>query len=82
MAVNLHSWLFFVSMAFSYLHRYLNDLFPTDLESEICNFADDTTIYACDTSVDAVTIKVKDDLQSFLIGLKIMECEPIQQFSK
>ena len=44
---------------------FINDLFFTALESEICNFADDTTIYACDTSIDAVTIKLKDDLQSF-----------------
>ena len=42
---------------------FINDLFFTDLESEICNFADDTTIYACDTSIDAVTIKLKDNLQ-------------------
>ena len=47
-----------------------NDLFFTDLESEICNFADDTTIYACDTSIDAVTIKLKDDLQKLLDWFK------------
>ena len=45
---------------------FINDLFFTDLESEICNFPDDTTIYACDTSIDAVTIKLKDDLQKLL----------------
>ena len=49
---------------------FINDLFFTDLESEICNFADDTTIYACDTSIDAVTIKLKDDLQKPLDWFK------------
>ena len=49
---------------------FINDLFFTDLESEICNFADDTTIYACDTSIDAVTIKLKDDLQKLLDWFK------------
>ena len=49
---------------------FINDLFFTDLESEICNFADDTTIYACGTSIDAVTIKLKDDLQKLLDWFK------------
>ena len=37
-----------------------------ELESEICNFADDTTIYACDTSVDVVIIKLEGDLQRLM----------------
>ena len=41
---------------------FVNDLFCVELESEICNFADDTTIYACDTSVDSVMIKLESDL--------------------
>ena len=36
---------------------FINDLFYVELESEICNFADDTTSYACDTDVDAVMIR-------------------------
>ena len=48
----------------------IDDLFFTDLESEICNFADATTIYACDTSMDAVTIKLEDDLQKLLDWFK------------
>ena len=52
------------------------DMFYLDLGSEICNFADDTTIYACEGSIDTVIVKlsrmiqqfmhVKDDLQKFL----------------
>ena len=30
-------------------NRVINDLFFVEMESEICNFADDTTIYAFDT---------------------------------
>ena len=40
------------------------------MESKICNFADDATIYACDTSIDAVTMKLKDDLQKLLDWFK------------
>ena len=44
----------------------LNDLFYRDLESEICNFADDTTVYSCNTNIDSVTIKLERDLQGLL----------------
>ena len=30
---------------------YLNDLFYQFIETEVCNFADDTTSYACDTNL-------------------------------
>ena len=33
---------------------FINDLFLVIKETEICNFADDNTIYACDTSIEAV----------------------------
>ena len=49
---------------------FINDLFLTDLESEMCNFADDTTIHACDTSIEAVTINLKDHLQKPLDWFK------------
>ena len=41
-----------------------------DLEYEICNFADDTTIYACDKSIDTVIVKLEDDLQKILNWFK------------
>ena len=40
-----------------------NDLFFFEMESEICNFADDTTVYACDTSIEAVMIRLESDVQ-------------------
>ena len=36
------------------------------MESDICNFADDTTIYACDTSIEAVIIRLESDLHRML----------------
>ena len=45
---------------------FINDLFYTDLESEICNFADDTTIFACDTNVDSVLTKLESGLHKVL----------------
>ena len=41
-----------------------------DLESEICNFADDTTCYACEKSIDTVIVKLEDDLQKILNWFK------------
>ena len=35
---------------------FINDLFLIEKESDISHFADDTTIYACDTSIEAVII--------------------------
>ena len=31
------------------------------LASIVCNFADDTTIYACDTSIEAVIIRLESE---------------------
>ena len=36
------------------LNIYLNDLFMFVKDAEICNYADDTTIYACDINVESV----------------------------
>ena len=36
------------------------------MESEIGNFADDTTIYACDTSTEAAMIRLENDLYTML----------------
>ena len=44
----------------------INDLFYRDLKSEICNFADDTTTYLCDSNIDSVILKLERDLQEVL----------------
>ena len=41
---------------------FLNDLFFLSLESKICNFADDNTLYSCDISFEAVVQKLLSDV--------------------
>ena len=41
---------------------FINDLFLFLQETEICNFADDNTLFACDTSVGSVISRLKNDL--------------------
>ena len=40
---------------------HLNDLFLFLEETEICNFADDTTIYTCGPNVENVVVKLEND---------------------
>ena len=35
---------------------FINDMFYLDIESEFCNFVDDTTIYACEKSIDILIV--------------------------
>ena len=49
---------------------FINDVFYLDLESEICNFVDDTTFYACDRSIDTLMVKLEDDLQKIIDWFK------------
>ena len=37
-----------------------------DLESEICNFADDTPLYSCNMSIDEFAIRLDNDPQKLL----------------
>ena len=41
---------------------FINGLFLIDLESEICNFADDNTIFTRGNNLEEVIIKLEDDL--------------------
>ena len=41
---------------------FINDLFFLNLESMICNFADDNTLYVCDTSFESVLQKLLSDV--------------------
>ena len=45
---------------------FINDLFLIEMESDVCNFADDTTTYACDTSIEAVIIRLEINLHRML----------------
>ena len=46
---------------------YLNDLFMVVKDAQICNYADDTTIYACDSNIEGVIATLESD------ALKIAE---------
>ena len=49
---------------------YLNDLLMFLEETEICNYADDTTIYACGPNIENVIMHLEND------ALKITEWFP------
>ena len=40
---------------------YINDLFFILNEADMCNFADDTTVHACDENVEQVLIRLEHD---------------------
>ena len=41
---------------------FINDLLFSNLESDICNFADDNTLYTCDSSIDNVLLGLNSDI--------------------
>ena len=41
---------------------FLNDLFCFVQETEICNFADDNTLYACDSTLERVISRLENDI--------------------
>ena len=43
---------------------FINDIFYFLQETKLCNFADDNTLYACDTTIEAVTIKLENKLSN------------------
>ena len=43
---------------------FINDLFLFMTETDICNFADDNTLYACDSSLQNVLNRLKIDLEN------------------
>ena len=49
-----------------FFNIYLNDLFFIELKSDLCNFADDNTIYACDTSLDALASKLESSAEAVM----------------
>ena len=41
---------------------FINDMFFFLLETEVCNFADDNTLYIGDSCLDKVVIKLENDI--------------------
>ena len=49
---------------------FINDLLYFTTDTDICNFADDNTIYACDYDVSNVIMKLENDLKTVLNWFK------------
>ena len=45
---------------------YLNDLFFLDIESELCNYADDNTLYQCELSLNVLVEKLEKSAKSVI----------------
>ena len=45
---------------------YLNDLCIPDIKSDLCNFADDNTLYACDVSLNVLVEKLETSAKSVI----------------
>ena len=45
---------------------FIKSLFLIEMESDICNLADDTTIYPSDSSIEAVIIRLESYLHRML----------------
>ena len=43
-----------------------SDLFLNVIKSEVCNFADDNTLYSSDNKLDAIFSNLKYDLENVL----------------
>ena len=45
---------------------FINDIFLLKLDSDLCNFADDTTLYMCGCSLDEVVPRLENDLSALI----------------
>ena len=45
---------------------YMNDLFFLDIESELCNYADDKTLYQCELSLNVHVEKLEKSAKSVI----------------
>ena len=50
---------------------FINDLFFSITKSEVCNFADDNTLYSCNKNLEHVFSNLKYDLRNVLDWFKI-----------
>ena len=48
-------------LGFLSLNIYINDLLLSLMDTDICNYADDTTIYACDKNLNNVIARLEND---------------------
>ena len=46
---------------------YINDLFYLFLNTDVCNFAEDTSLYACDIKLEDLICNLEDDTLSAIL---------------
>ena len=49
-----------------FFNIYLNGSFFIQLKSDLCNFADDNTLYACVMSLDALVAKLETSAEAVI----------------
>ena len=49
-----------------FFNIYINDLLRSLQDTDICNYADDITIYACDNNLDNVIARLQNDSNIFI----------------
>ena len=52
--------------SFRTAYIFINDLFFLQIKSEICNFAEDNTLYSCDKELGTVISNLKYDMTNIL----------------
>ncbi len=45
---------------------FINDIFLLKIDSDLCNFADDTTLFACGDSLDKIVPRLENDLGALI----------------
>ena len=50
---------------------FINDLFFMVIRSEVCNFADDNTLYSCDKKLENIFVHLKIDLKNVLYWFQV-----------
>ena len=48
------------------INIFINDIFYMNLDCDVCNFADDITLYSCRPSIDVVITEVENTLMTIL----------------
>ena len=51
---------------------FINDLFFMIIRSDVCNFADDNTLYSCDKKLENIFVNLKIDLKICYTGSKLI----------
>ena len=54
-----------------FLNIFINDLFFMITRSDVCNFADDNTLYSCDKKIENIFVNLKIDLKNVLYWLQV-----------